>query len=60
LIDTLITEQQQTESRLGLIGARQDLAQLIAQLRYETGTLLDAGAVALPNLTTPPAAGAGK
>ncbi len=55
LIDTLLTEQQQTESRLGLIAARQELAQLIAQLRFESGTLLEGGAVSLPSLTTPPA-----
>lgn len=55
LIDTLLTEQQQTESRYGLIAARQELAQLIAQLRYESGTLLEGGAVSLPSLTTPPA-----
>ncbi len=55
LIDTLLTEQQQTDSRLGLIAARQELAQLIAQLRYESGTLLEGGAPTLPSLTTPPA-----
>lgn len=57
LIDTLLTEQQQTESRLGLIAARQELAQLIAQLRFESGTLVEGGAVSLPSLTTPPAGG---
>ena len=55
LIDTLLTEQQQTESRLGLIAARQELAQLIAQLRFESGTLLEGGTVSLSSLTTPPA-----
>jgi outer membrane protein TolC len=55
LIDTLLTEQQQTESRLGLIAARQELAQLIAQLRFESGSLLEGDQVSLPSLTTPPA-----
>jgi outer membrane protein TolC len=40
LIDTLLTEQQQVDARLSLVSALQDLATLIAQLRYESGTLL--------------------
>jgi outer membrane protein TolC len=40
LIDTLLTEQQQVDAKLSLISAQQDLATLIAQLRYESGTLL--------------------
>jgi outer membrane protein TolC len=59
LIDTLLTQQQYTDAQLSLVAARQDLALLIAQLRFETATLLDNGQVSLPNLTTPPA-GAGR
>jgi outer membrane protein TolC len=40
LIDTLLTEQQQVDAKLSLISAQQDLANLIVQLRYESGTLL--------------------
>lgn len=59
LIDTVVTQQQYTESQLSLVSARQALALLIAQWRFETGTLLDNGQVVLPNLMTPPA-GAGR
>jgi outer membrane protein TolC len=40
LIDTLLTESQQVDAKLSLISAQQDMAQLIAQLRFESGTLL--------------------
>jgi outer membrane protein TolC len=55
LIDTVLTQEQQTEAQLTLIAAQHDLAQLIAQYRYETGTLLQAGAVNPQNLITVPA-----
>jgi outer membrane protein TolC len=54
LIDTILTEQQQTEAELATVAARQDVANLIAQLRFETGTLVSAGAAPVPNVVTPP------
>jgi outer membrane protein TolC len=56
LIDTIQTEQQQTEARRALVAAQQELAQLIAELRFETGTLVqDAKAPVTPqSLTTVP------
>jgi outer membrane protein len=60
LIDTVLVQQQQTEAMLALTAARRDLGRLIAQLRFESGTLLPAGAVAEPNLKTlPPGGGTG-
>ncbi len=40
LIDTITTEQQQTDARLALVTALQNVAQLIAELRFQTGTLV--------------------
>lgn len=40
LIDTITTEQRLVESQIGLISARQQYANLLAQLRFETGTLV--------------------
>jgi outer membrane protein TolC len=40
LIDTILTESQQTESRFALVAARLEVARLLAQLRFETGTLV--------------------
>ena len=40
LVDTLLTEQRLTEVRLGEASARRRYAQLLAQLRFETGTLV--------------------
>jgi outer membrane protein TolC len=58
LIDTVLQQQQQTEALLSLIAAQRELSRLIAQLRYQTASLLAAGGnVARPNLTTPPQAG---
>ena len=60
LIDTVLVQQQQTEAMLALTAARRDLGLLIAQVRFESGTLLPAGAVAEPNLKTlPPGGGPG-
>jgi outer membrane protein TolC len=44
LIDTLLTESQQVDAKLALIQAQQDLAALIAQLRFESGLLVTFGA----------------
>jgi outer membrane protein TolC len=40
LIDTLITEQQLVDARLAFAAAQADLAAFLAQLRFETGTLV--------------------
>lgn len=40
LVDTLLTEQRLTEVRLSEASARRRYAQLLAQLRFETGTLI--------------------
>ena len=40
LIDTLLTEQRLTDARAAQVVARQQYAQLLAQLRFETGTLV--------------------
>jgi outer membrane protein len=44
LIDTLTTEEQLTATRLQLLDAERRYLALVARLRYETGTLLDAPA----------------
>ncbi|HEV3139055.1 MAG TPA: TolC family protein [Vicinamibacterales bacterium] len=55
LIDTVITQQSQTEALLALTAARNALAHLIAQLRYQTGTLVGPnGMVAPQNYMTVP------
>jgi outer membrane protein TolC len=40
LLDTVITQQQQIDAQLSLIFARQELAQRLAQLQFQTGTLV--------------------
>lgn len=54
LIDTLLTESQQADARLQLVNAQRDLARLLAELRYETGTLVVNGNVAAGELGTLP------
>jgi outer membrane protein TolC len=56
LIDTVITEQQQTEALFALTSARNQLAHVLAQLRFQTGTLLPADNAVLPQnfVTMPP------
>ncbi|HSM12997.1 MAG TPA: TolC family protein, partial [Thermoanaerobaculia bacterium] len=60
LIDAIVTEQQKTSSDLTLLSARQQVATLLAQLRFETGTLVLGGdggsSVTLDSLTLLPAA----
>lgn len=41
LVDAIVTEQQQTQANLSLIAAQQEVATLLARLRFETGTLVD-------------------
>jgi outer membrane protein TolC len=49
LIDTITTEGQQAEARRALVAAQRDLAALIAELRFQTGTLVtDANATVTP------------
>jgi outer membrane protein TolC len=62
LIDVIVTEQQKTSADLTLVQARQQVAALLAQLRFETGTLISpddgGGTVSIEALTELPAAGA--
>jgi outer membrane protein TolC len=46
LLNTVITEQQRTDARLALIAAQQEVASLIAELQFETATLLTNGRLA--------------
>ncbi len=55
LINTIQTEQQATETELAVVAARQDVANLLAQLRFETGTLVSGGQAPTPNIVTLPA-----
>ena len=41
LVDTILTEQQLTDAELTRVGARAELASLIAELRFETGELVE-------------------
>jgi len=43
LVDTILTEDQQTGARLALAAAQQEFAQLLAELRFETGRLVTHG-----------------
>ena len=54
LVDTVLTQQQQTLALASLTLARQDLAHRIAQARYEAGTLVTNGTVRIQDLTTVP------
>lgn len=53
LIDTILTETQLFDARLQLVTAQRDLARLLAELRFETGTLVTGGKPA-DGLTTIP------
>lgn len=59
LIDTILTEQRYTDAKLGYIAALQQYAQLLAQLRFESGTLVEStpegNRVDPENFTRPPA-----
>ncbi len=62
LVDAIVTEQQQTQALLTVIAAQQEVATLLAQLRFETGTLVEdteqGFAVDQPSLQSLPEAGA--
>lgn len=63
LIDAIVTEQQKTTSDLAVIAGQQQVAFLLARLRFETGTLIDwssdTGKLAPEALLTLPGAVAG-
>jgi outer membrane protein TolC len=59
LLDAILTAQQNTGSQLGLVAAEREVAVLLAQLRFETGSLIGSsgaagGQVDLARLTTLP------
>jgi outer membrane protein TolC len=56
LINTITTEQQATETDLSLIAAQQAVANLLAQLRFESGTLVTNATVSAPTLVSLPTA----
>jgi outer membrane protein TolC len=61
LINTITTEEQATETDLLRIQAQQDVANLIAQLRFETGTLVSNATTSAPTLLSAPnASGRGR
>ena len=56
LINTITTEQQATETDLSIIAAQQAVANLLAQLRFESGTLVTNSTVSAPTLVSLPTA----
>jgi outer membrane protein TolC len=54
VLQATVTEQQAAEAALTLVLARQELAQILAQLRYETGTLVTGTTVEMSNFVTLP------
>lgn len=56
LINTIQTEQQATETDLSAIAAQQAVANLLAQLRFESGTLITNSTVSAPTLVSLPTA----
>lgn len=58
LIDTLLTEERLTDAQLTLVGARAASAQLLARLRFATGTLIsedgEASWIPMPSLAALP------
>jgi outer membrane protein TolC len=63
LLDAVLTEQQRTQALLGVVSARQQVANLISQLRFESGTLVSRGAdenrITWESLTTLPGSESG-
>ncbi len=59
LINTIQTEQQATETDLSAIAAQQAVANLLAQLRFESGTLVTNSTVSAPTLVSLPTATGG-
>jgi outer membrane protein TolC len=56
LINTITTEQQATETDLSTIAAQQAVANLLAELRFESGTLVTNSSVSAPTLISLPTA----
>ena len=58
LIDTILTEDQQTDAQLSRVAAEQDFAKLVAELRFEAGILVNhhgqTSAVSQEDLTAVP------
>jgi outer membrane protein TolC len=54
LINTIQTEQQATETDLSSIAAQQAVANLLAELRFESGTLITNATVSAPALVSLP------
>jgi outer membrane protein TolC len=54
LIDTITTQQQQIAAMLALVSARLELGQRLAQLRFESGTMVTGGTVRAQDLITVP------
>jgi outer membrane protein TolC len=63
LLDSVITEQQRTQALLGVVSARQQVANLLSELRFATGTLVGREAeenrITWESLTTLPGGEAG-
>lgn len=64
LLDAVITEQQRTQALLGVVSARQQVANLVSQLRFDTGTLVSDGTaeenvISWESLTTLPGSESG-
>jgi outer membrane protein TolC len=63
LLDAVLTEQQRTQALLGVVSVRQQVANLLSQLRFETGTLVDREAdenrITWESLTTLPGSESG-
>ncbi len=63
LIDTITTEERTLDAALAVIGSQQRYAQLLSNLRFESGTLIqrepDGGLVGIVEVTTPPLPTAG-
>ncbi len=57
VLDTIVTQQQQIGARLGLVSAQLELARRLAELRYETGTLVTGGTFRAQDLVTVPGGG---
>jgi len=59
VLDTVITQQQQNGALLGLVAAQLDLALRMAELRFETGTLISGAGLSTEAPPVPGSTGAG-
>jgi len=60
LIDSILTEQQATSARLAYISAQQEYAVILAQLRHESGLLVQDGSVDAASVIAVPQALVGR